>query len=167
MPVGIVRKDHASMARKHNATGRSARTGSFTMLEDYMLRSPAWRSLPLPARVVLIEILRLYRPGRNGRIAMSARTLATELPISRATAARALQHLVERGFIEATKLGGFNVKAGVGRSTEWRLTVHQCDVTGARASRAFMRWLPAENNSAAAARSQLGLTKEPPPGQTK
>lgn len=127
------------MTRKHNRTGRT-RTASFAMLPHYVLNSPAWRSLSLAGRAAFIELLGLYVPGRNGRMAMSARTLAERLPISRATAARALHELADRGFIRAMRLGGFNMKAGTGRATEWALTLHRCDLTGEAASKSFMQW---------------------------
>jgi hypothetical protein len=131
------------------------------MLEHYLLNSPAWRSLSLAARSVFIEIARNYVPGRNGRLAMSARMLAEALPISRATAARALQDLAARGFIEPVRPGGFNMKAGEGRATEWRLTLHKCDVTGERASRAFMRWQDGKIHFTVSPESQPGLTGGP------
>ena len=131
------------------------------MLEHYLLNSPAWRSLSLAARAVFIEMARSYVPGRNGRLAMSARMLAEGLPISRATAARALQDLAARGFIEAVRPGGFNMKAGEGRATEWRLTLHKCDVTGERASRAFMRWQGDTIHFTVSPESHPGLTRGP------
>ena len=101
------------MARSHNATGRSRRQlSSFVALERYMLRSPAWKSLSLPARCAFIELGNLYNGLNNGRIALSARSLANLLPISRVTASRALSELANRGFIEAVRKGGFNMKTG-------------------------------------------------------
>ena len=85
--------------------------------------SPAWRSLSLAARLPSSKWPACLCRDGTERLAMSARMLAETLPISRATAARALQDLAARGFIEAVKLGGFNMKAGVGRATEWRLTL--------------------------------------------
>jgi hypothetical protein len=149
------------MSRKHNRTGRTRHTARFVMLEHYLLNSPAWRSLSLAARLAFIEMARLFVPGRNGRLAMSARMLAETLPISRATAARALQDLTARGFIEAVKLGGFNMKAGEGRATEWRLTLHKCDVTGEKATRAFMRWQDGKMHFTVSPESQPGLSGGP------
>lgn len=129
------------MASKHNSKGRSRRQlTSFVALERYMLRSPAWKSLSPPAKCAFIELGNLYDGTNNGRIALSARSLADLLSLSRATATRALQDLAERGFIEAVRPGGFNVKSGTRRSTEWRLTTYRCDVTGERACKTFMRW---------------------------
>ena len=116
------------MARKHNNTGRSRRQLSpFVALERYLLNSPAWRSLSPPARCTFIELGNLYDGSNNGRIALSARTLAERLPISRATATRALNDLADRGFIEPVRIGGFNIKSGARRSTEWRLSMAETE----------------------------------------
>ena len=151
------------MARKHDATGRSRRQLSpFVALERYLLNSPAWKSLSLPARCAFIELGYLFDGSNNGRIALSARTLAERLSISRATATRALANLAGRGFIEAVRAGGFNIKSGVRRSTEWRLTSYRCDVTGAAPARVFMRWQDGKIHFTASPESHTGFTREPP-----
>lgn len=38
--------------------------------------------------------------------------------------------------------GGFNLKSGKRRATEWRLTRFTCDATGKLASKTFMNWRP-------------------------
>ncbi len=150
------------MAAKHNHTGRSKqKLSSFVALERFMLNSIAWRSLKLPARCAFIELGNLYDGRNNGRIAISARTLAERLPISRATATRALEELAEKGFIEAVRQGGFNMKSGVRRATEWRLTCYRCDVTGERPNRNFMRWQAGKFHLAASPESHTGFTREP------
>jgi hypothetical protein len=149
------------MARKHNQTGRTRHASRFAMLPHYLLGSAAWRFLSLAARAAFVEILVLYVPGRNGKLGMSARMLADRLPISRATATRALNELRTKGFVEAVKPGGFNVKAATARATEWRLTLFKCDVTGAAASNDFMRWKTAETHSTASPQCHSGLTAEP------
>ena len=151
------------MTRKHDKTGRTRGSASrFVMLEHYLLNSPAWRSLSLSARCAFIEICRLYSPGNNGRLAVSGRMLADALSVSRQTATRTLDDLVSHGFIEGVKPGGFNMKAGVGRASEWRLTLHKCDVTGAKPSRAFMRWQAGKIHFTASPESHVGPTREPP-----
>jgi hypothetical protein len=145
------------MARNHNKTGRT-RTPPFAMLPHYVLTCTAWRGLSLAARAIFIEFLALYLPGRNGRIGLSARTAAGKLPVSRATATRALQELVAKGFIEPVKPGGFNMKSGTARATEWRLTLYKCDVTAEAASKAFMRWRAGAVHSSASPEGQPGLT---------
>jgi hypothetical protein len=135
------------MPRNHDKTRRSRRKlAPFIALERYITASPAWKSLSLAARCAYLELLALYNGSNNGRIALSARTLASRLPISRATASRALRELEDRGFIEVTRPGGFNLKSGDRRATEWRLNRFFCDATSKAASKAFMRWMPPKSN---------------------
>ncbi len=126
-----------------------------------MLASPAWKSLSPPARCAYIEICNLYNGSNNGRIALSARTLADLLSVSRATAGRALLELENRGFIQVVREGGFNIKSGARRSTEWRLTIQRCDVTGENATKAFMRWQSGKIHFTASPQSHNDLTTEP------
>ncbi len=150
------------MARTHNYTGRSRRKLSpFVALERYMLKSPAWQSLSPVARSAFIELGMVYDGGNNGRIAMSARTLAERLPISRATATRALAELTEKGFLDPVRLGGFNIKSGAKRATEWRMTCHRCDVSGDKPARTFMRWEAGRIHFTASPESHCGFTREP------
>ena len=63
--------------------------------------SPAYVSLSLAARAALIEITRGYNGSNNGRIVLSVRHRRGAygwLPTN--TAMRALQELVDKGFIE-------------------------------------------------------------------
>tara|TARA_R110000824_G_scaffold399843_1_gene606005 strand:- start:94124 stop:94552 length:429 start_codon:yes stop_codon:yes gene_type:complete len=133
----------------------------FIALEGYMLNSPAWRSLSLNARCAFLELLSIYNGRNNGRIALSARSLADRLPISRATAARAFNELESKGFIEAVRKCAFNIKSGQARATEWRLTIHFCDVTNERPSKRFMHWQAGKFHLAASCESQSGFTREP------
>lgn len=149
------------MPRNINKTGRSRSSSRFVMLEHYLLDSPAWRSLSLCARCCFIEIARRYTPGRNGRIAQSARMIAEALPVSRATATRALKELADKGFVEVVRPGGFNMKSGARRATEWRLTLYRCDVTGERASKAFMRWQQGRFHLSDSQESHNGFVGEP------
>ena len=149
------------MARKHNVTGRSRRSSRFVMLEHFVLESHAWRSLSLAARATFIEIAQRYSPGNNGRLAMSGRMLAEALHISRQTGIRALNQLEERGFIELAKPSGFNMKSGRGRASEWRLTIHKCDVTGEKPSRSFLRWQDGKMHLTASSEGHTGPAGEP------
>lgn len=130
--------------------------------ERYLLESRAWQSLSPVARSAYLELAQRYFGNNNGRIALSARTLAERLSTGRATASRALADLTDRGFIEAARAGGFSVKSGERRSTEWRLTSHRCDKTGAPPSKNFMRWEPGKIHFTASPQSQTGSATEPP-----
>lgn len=154
---------------KANRTGRSKKEHSFFVaLELFIMKSDAWQSLGIVARLAYIEIAALYNHGypNNGTLALSARQLAERLPISRATAWRAFQQLTSKGFIVATKPSAFNMKTGERRATEWRLTRYRCDVTGDIATKAFLTWRPDQDRPkihfAASPQSHSGFTTEPP-----
>src|SRR5262245_49197057 len=96
--------------------------GSFVALPNYMRESLAWRTLRPVERAALVEIIGIYNGVNNGSLGMSARRLATAINVSRATAARALKELTERGFIEQTRASAFSWKVRL--ASEWRLTFH-------------------------------------------
>jgi DNA-binding transcriptional regulator YhcF (GntR family) len=150
------------MARNQDKKGRSkGRLASFIALERYITAAPAWQSLSLAARCGYLELLDIYNGSNNGTIALSARMLSDRLRVSRATAARALNDLTARGFIEATRAGGFNLKSGERRATEWRLNRYKCDLTGQVPSQQYMRWKDGKIHFTVSPESHTGLTREP------
>jgi hypothetical protein len=134
--------------------------GSFVALPKYMLQSLAWRTLKPVPRAAFVELVGLYNGVNNGWLAMSARTLATAINVSRPTAARALEELTARGFIEKTRAGAFSCKIRL--ASEWRLTMHRCDRTHDLPSKAFMRWRP-EKQSTVSPQSHNGRSKASSP----
>ncbi len=62
-------------------------------LYHHVLNSQAWLALSAPARVVYIEIFRLYNGANNGQLALSVRTAAERCRIAKDTAARAFKEL--------------------------------------------------------------------------
>ena len=156
------------MTRSANKTGRSKRKMSdFVALERYIIRSAAFRSLPPVARCALLELCYIYCGNNNGCVALSASSLAKKVGVGRSTAGRALQELKAKGFIEEVRPGGFNMKSGDRRATEWRLTFHRCDVTGERPSRSFMHWLPRKFCDAVPSQSSCGPTAGQPSNATQ
>jgi DNA-binding transcriptional MocR family regulator len=115
----------------------------FLALRFWLLKSPAWRSLPSNARAIYIEIAARYYGTNNGRISYSVRQAAEALHISKPTACRMLKLLQERGFIVCTKRGAFSRKT-VREASEWRLTEHNSDYPVAHATKEFMSWKPQE-----------------------
>lgn len=119
---------------------------------DWMMNCEAWLSLSPAERWAYVEIERLYYPsskdgawqGNNGRLGVGVRWLAQKCGIAKDTAQRALRTLEEHGFIECVTPGGFSRKDP--HASEWRLTMYKCEVTGAPASKAFMRWRPGGEN---------------------
>lgn len=131
--------EDSDMGRKQNEKGRSKGSlASFVAFERYLLNSPAYRSLTPTERCAYLEVAYVYFGNNNGRLAMSSRRLAERLGVHKATAARALKVLTQRGFIEVVVPAGFSCK--LKRAAEYRLTAFKCDVTGALPSKAFMKW---------------------------
>jgi hypothetical protein len=110
-----------------------------------MLSTPAWRSLNPVARSVYVQLASRYAGVNNGCIPYSVREGADELSVGKSTIQRALNDLVERGFIVAAKRGAFSLKLKY--ATEWRLTEFGCDVTQQAATKDFARWKPEIQNT--------------------
>lgn len=137
------------------------------MLESYILESPAWVGLSPPARAAVLELLRLYNGRNNGRIALSALGLSRRMPVSRATAARLLEELTERGFLAPLRKGGFNAKSGSRRATEWRLTWLRCDETSVLPTKEFMRWGTSQNQKSVSRGDNAGFTSRQQVGESE
>jgi Helix-turn-helix domain len=99
-------------SHRANKTGRGKGTGGFVQLHNYVLKSLAWRSLSLPARCALIEILSVYNGRNNGQLGMAVRYLAERLGCGKTTASRALEELEQKGFIGTQKVGVFGRPMG-------------------------------------------------------
>lgn len=160
--MALFRKAVPMSNRKQNKTGRSrGQHAYFVALELFIMETVAWKSLSLAARAAYLEVAALYNQSNNGRLALSARQLSTRMPISKATAHRALQELAVKGFIVATKPSGFNLKTGERRATEWRLTRYRCDITGELPTKAFLHWQTDKIHFTVSPQAHSGLTTEP------
>jgi hypothetical protein len=148
------------MARRNRRYRNNGMPGGFVALPKYMRESLAWRTLKPVPRTAFVELAGLYNGVNNGWLAMSARTLATAINVSRATAARALMELTERGFIEQTRCGAFTCKLRL--ASEWRLTLHHCDKTGDLPSKAYTKWRP-ENQATVSPGNHNGRKGASPP----
>ncbi len=133
------------MANQQNRKGRSRHGPPFVALRKYMLNSPAWIFLSPVARAAYVELECVYNGANNGSLAMSVRRLSERLGRKKNTAARALRELDDAGFIEPVSMGTFSRKNR--RATEYRLTVHRCDLSGHRPSMRFMQWAPPDPQS--------------------
>jgi hypothetical protein len=113
----------------------------FVRLEHWMLKSPAWMTLPPDAKAIWLHVAMRFNGSNNGYISYAIRE-AEEIDLSKDRAARALDALIERGFLVVTRASGFSVKNRLAR--EFRLThlphgPHQTEP----ASRDFAFWSPA------------------------
>lgn len=137
--------------KKLNAFGRASHK-KHIQLYAWMMDSPAWRSLSLGARSLLLEVWYRHNGQNNGQISMSVREAARLLNCGRNTPMKLFDELQEKGFLEATKRGSFDWKVArdhptnKGRATTWRLTMERCN--GDPATKEFMRWRPEKKQSA-------------------
>ena len=146
------------MAR-HNKTGRSSSGPSFVQLHNFMMEAPAWRSLSPQARIVYLEIARLYKGANNGQLALGVRTAAERAGVNKDTASKCFKALMDRGFIECAQPAAFNTNNRL--AAEWRLTMYRCDRTGQAPTKAFMKWTPTAEQ-----RPKSGTAKSETEGQT-
>jgi hypothetical protein len=139
---------------KPRRTRRSGSSGpKFIQLFRYVLDCPAYVSLSLVARAALIELNLGYNGSNNGKIVLSVRQLAERLGCDKGFANRALQELIEKGFIERRVKGAFSVKFR--RATEWRLNDRRCDATGQEQSQPFLKWRAPEPQTQAEAPAEF------------
>jgi hypothetical protein len=140
------------MSRRNGKDGRKDR---YFTLHHFMLETDAWKALSAPARAVYIQIGFRYNGCNNGKIALSVRDAASECGLAKDTANRAFKELVDLGFIEETRHGGFSHKTRI--ASEWRMTAYQCDLTGNVKSVLFMhRGAQARDHRLARSRPQEG-----------
>ncbi len=150
---------HRPRGRRTNATGRSDGEAQHVRLYRWELTSPAYRSLSIGARALLVELKALYNGNNNGELFLSTREASRRLnrQNGRNQAARLFAELEDRGFIRARSRGDFKVKSGVmvGRATCWILT--EFPFGGALPTKDFMRWQSGVEKKKA-------VTPECPPG---
>jgi len=108
--------------RRHNAKGHSTTGPRFVKLEHWMLKTPAWQSLPSAPRALYVELAQRYNGYNNGEISMSVREAARLLHIANDTATKAFRELEAKGFIRRNVCGSFNWK--IRHATTWILTEH-------------------------------------------
>lgn len=133
---------HKPKSRRPNKTGRSIGESQHVRLYRWETTCPAYRSLSIGARALLIELKSLYNGNNNGGLFMSVREAAKRLnrPTGKSQAAVWFAELQEKGFIRPNVVGGFNVKstAAAQRATSWILT--EFPFGNALATKDFMRW---------------------------
>ncbi|PCJ95129.1 MAG: hypothetical protein COA45_12435 [Zetaproteobacteria bacterium] len=106
------------MKKYSKIKGRSK--GQFIMLRHDIVKSPAWRSLSTNARCVWTEIMLRYNGDNNGEIPLSCREAAELCNISKGSAKRAYDDLLDRGFIKVGWYSSFTYKYK--KSRRWIIT---------------------------------------------
>jgi len=129
------------MPKGHNANGRSRTKGTFALIPETVIRSPAYTATSLAARALLVEIAALYRSNNNGFLGLSVRQAVDRMRCSKDTAARCFRELQDNGLIEVMRRGNFKTKTAP-LASEWRLTWRRCDRSNHLPSHAYLRWEP-------------------------
>jgi hypothetical protein len=110
-------------ARRRRDRTKADRDGTgFIALPHVVVDSPAWAKLTWPARGLLIELARQYRPGRNGQLLATTKVLGPRGFNSNETITRMLAELEQVGFIYRTCRGGRPARASL-----YALTWHALD----------------------------------------
>ncbi len=92
----------------------------FIMLEHWILKRPAWKSLtPREVRVLLL-LLERHNGSNNGRIGLSVRDAANLGNMAQGTAKKAFDVLIAKGFVKRHLVGSFNQKVRL--ASEYELT---------------------------------------------
>ena len=149
-----------SIKRKISAKGRSTGARPFVMLPWWVFDCDAFRSLKPGPRALLWEIIRRHNGTNNGRIGFSQRDMASRLNVTdRQTIAVYVRELQARGFIKATRRGGFSVKVSDRRATEWALTWEK--ICEELPTKEFVQWRPSEIDGAGNSTSSDGKSASP------
>lgn len=129
---------------KRDQKGNPNKAPDHVRLYGWLLQSEAWKDLSAEGRALYVLLKQVYKGINNGRLILSIRQASEALHVSKTTAPKAFAELVSHGFIEIHIRGSFEGRKDR-RATEWRLTEHNCDVTGELASKRFMSWRPESN----------------------
>ena len=134
------------MRRPRKRGIKSEYVGSHVRMYFWELQSPAYRSLSVGARALLVDMKALFNGTNNGNFYLSVREAGKRLGVAKDTAAKYLGELIDRGFIRPSEPGYFSMKAASrrGQATSWVLT--EFPFGNALATKDFMHWRP-ENYS--------------------
>lgn len=123
------------------------------MVLNPMMKSPAWLALSGTAVKLLLHLMMLSG-GNNGwghrkeggQLFLSERGAAAAIGVSRNTASRAFEELIELGFLRIVSAGHFHVKIRV--ATAWRLTFQPFPRNHQGPTNEWRDWRPGQNSRA-------------------
>jgi DNA-binding transcriptional regulator YhcF (GntR family) len=128
------------MGKKLNHKGRNVRGEPFVQIPHFVMDSPAYRSLTALSQALLNHIIRRHNGFNNGAIPLGHREAASLCNVNKDTIKRAFDELQNRGLIQTSRPGGFNIKdPTLRRATEWRLS--WLEAAGEKATYDFKQWL--------------------------
>ena len=99
----------------------------------------AFKTLKPPAKILLLHLVFLASPDRNGRIGLSHSKAAEIAKVNKATAGKYLEELMIRGFLEMRSYEMWQERM----AREYRTTV--CNYRGRSATEEFLQWEPGMN----------------------
>jgi hypothetical protein len=137
------------MSRRKRKIGGGER---YIYLPHWILKSPAYLSLPGDAVKLLLAVWQRFNGVNNGDISYSCRE-AVAIGLTTPKAARMFGVLVDRGFLAITRNSKFAHKR-VAR--EWRITAEKCG--NEPATKEFMRWQPPSINGLTTKPAKLPIT---------
>jgi len=118
-----------SAGRNFRRRGDERNAEKFVMLPASLFVRPEFASLPPPARVIYVDMAKLYRPpwdgrpGNNGKIWYGCRQGGRAANISFRWAAEMLRRIEESGAASITNRTGFNKKDSH-KAQEWELAIY-------------------------------------------
>lgn len=124
--------------RRQNRKGRSKFDEQFVPLPYSTVESDAWQHLSPAAVKVFIELRHRYNGHNNGKLTLSLDEGARLLHMGKATIARALKELEEKGFIKLVKRGRWYGRM----ASEYAVTDRR--LNGELPTRAWKDWRPPE-----------------------
>ncbi len=118
-----------SAGRKFRHRGNQGNAEKFVMLPANLFARPEFTSLPPPARVIYVDMAKLYRPpwndraGNNGKIYYGCRQGGAAADISYGWAAKMLREIDESGAASITSRTAFHKKDS-NEAQEWELAIY-------------------------------------------
>lgn len=129
------------MGRRNYGSKRGKEGGPpFVQMFHWVMTCEAWRDLGPNSQAAYFALKRYYNGGNNGSIGLSCRQAGEAIAMSPATASRALQNLVDHGFVVEVTKGIVGRGSGYNLATEWLLTECYDDRHGSPATKLFMQW---------------------------
>ncbi len=105
----------------YGATRKGRNKGrTFSMLRHDLMDSPAWLSLSPVAISVYTMVIRRFNGHNNGDIPLSCREVSERLKVSKDTASRVFDELLDKGFLKIGEDSSFDRKTK--KSRRWVLT---------------------------------------------
>lgn len=121
-------------------SNRKKRGDSHVRVYAYEMRLPAWQTLTVDARALLVELRALYKPSQGNVVFLSYREAMKRLHIGQRRIQTAFADLLERGWISVETAGSFSRKTR--HATSYRLENESTGVAGSLPSKAYARWEP-------------------------